>query len=100
MRPIAGATILNAARESRPDVGSSRKSNSSGLLASSTAMVSRLPKEVPLQEKYDYCETIIDLLEMRPIAGATVGSAGPEPADPTVAPAIGRISSKSMIVSQ
>ncbi|CAG7950854.1 unnamed protein product [Penicillium nalgiovense] len=36
----------------------------------------RQPKEVPLQEKYDYCETIIDLLEMRPIAGATVGSAG------------------------
>ncbi|CAG8892652.1 unnamed protein product [Penicillium egyptiacum] len=36
----------------------------------------RQPKEVPLQEKYDYCETIIDLLEMRPVAGATVGSAG------------------------
>lgn len=36
----------------------------------------RQPKEVPLQEKYDYCETIIDLLEMRSIAGATVGSAG------------------------
>jgi ABC-type multidrug transport system ATPase subunit len=36
----------------------------------------RQPKEVPLQDKYDYCETIIDLLEMRPIAGATVGSAG------------------------
>ncbi|KAJ5506588.1 CDR ABC transporter [Penicillium expansum] len=36
----------------------------------------RQPKEVPLQEKYDYCETIIDLLEMRSIAGATVGSVG------------------------
>jgi ABC-type multidrug transport system ATPase subunit len=36
----------------------------------------RQPKEVPLQEKYDYCEKIIDLLEMRSIAGATVGSAG------------------------
>ncbi|KAJ5168761.1 CDR ABC transporter [Penicillium canariense] len=34
----------------------------------------RQPKEVPLQEKYDYCEKVIDLLEMRPIAGATVGS--------------------------
>lgn len=36
----------------------------------------RQPKEVPLKEKYEYCETIIDLLEMRSIAGATVGSAG------------------------
>ncbi|KAJ5776430.1 uncharacterized protein N7511_001441 [Penicillium nucicola] len=36
----------------------------------------RQPKEVPLQEKYDYCEKVIDLLEMRSIAGATVGSAG------------------------
>ncbi|KAJ5956072.1 hypothetical protein N7501_010351 [Penicillium viridicatum] len=36
----------------------------------------RQPKEVPLQEKYDYCETIIDLLEMRSVAGATVGSSG------------------------
>ncbi|OQE46403.1 hypothetical protein PENCOP_c001G07055 [Penicillium coprophilum] len=36
----------------------------------------RQPKEIPLREKYDYCETIIDLLEMRSIAGATVGSAG------------------------
>ncbi|KAL3456754.1 ABC-2 type transporter-domain-containing protein [Aspergillus heterothallicus] len=36
----------------------------------------RQPKEVQLQEKYDYCEKIIDLLEMRPIAGATVGSGG------------------------
>jgi ATP-binding cassette subfamily G (WHITE) protein 2 (SNQ2) len=36
----------------------------------------RQPKEVPLQEKYDYCETVIDLLEMRSIAGATVGTAG------------------------
>ncbi|RHZ45989.1 putative ABC transporter [Aspergillus thermomutatus] len=36
----------------------------------------RQPKEVPIEEKYDYCEKIIDLLEMRPIAGATVGSGG------------------------
>ncbi|PWY91900.1 ABC transporter [Aspergillus sclerotioniger CBS 115572] len=36
----------------------------------------RQPKEVPIQEKYDYCEKIIDLLEMRPIAGAIVGSGG------------------------
>ncbi|KAL4735804.1 ABC-2 type transporter-domain-containing protein [Aspergillus similis] len=36
----------------------------------------RQPKEVPLEEKYDYCEKIIDLLEMRPIAGATVGAGG------------------------
>jgi ABC-type multidrug transport system ATPase subunit len=36
----------------------------------------RQPREVPLQEKYDYCEKVIDLLEMRSIAGATVGSAG------------------------
>jgi ATP-binding cassette, subfamily G (WHITE), member 2, SNQ2 len=36
----------------------------------------RQPREVPLQEKYDYCEKIIDLLEMRSIAGATVGGAG------------------------
>ncbi|KAJ5825703.1 CDR ABC transporter [Penicillium riverlandense] len=36
----------------------------------------RQPKEVPIQEKYDYCEKVIDLLEMRSIAGATVGSTG------------------------
>lgn len=36
----------------------------------------RQPKEVPVKEKYDYCEKIIDLLEMRSIAGATVGSGG------------------------
>ncbi|KAL4955523.1 ABC-2 type transporter-domain-containing protein [Aspergillus filifer] len=36
----------------------------------------RQPKEVPIKEKYDYCEKIIDLLEMRSIAGATVGSGG------------------------
>ncbi|KAK5012933.1 ATP-binding cassette transporter snq2, partial [Cryomyces antarcticus] len=33
----------------------------------------RQPKEVSLQEKYDYCETVIDLLEMRDIAGAAIG---------------------------
>lgn len=36
----------------------------------------RQPKEVPIEEKYEYCERIIDLLEMRPIAGATVGKIG------------------------
>jgi len=36
----------------------------------------RQPKEVPTQEKYEYCEKIIDLLEMRDIAGATIGSMG------------------------
>ena len=36
----------------------------------------RQPKEVPIKEKYDYVETIIDLLEMRDIAGAAVGSPG------------------------
>ncbi|KAF7679880.1 abc drug exporter [Alternaria burnsii] len=36
----------------------------------------RQPKEVPIQEKYDYVEKIIDLLEMRDIAGAAIGTAG------------------------
>ena len=36
----------------------------------------RQPKEVPIQEKYEYCERIIDLLEMRDIAGATIGQIG------------------------
>lgn len=36
----------------------------------------RQPREVPLQEKYDYCETIIKLLEMENIAGAAVGTNG------------------------
>ena len=36
----------------------------------------RQPKEVPLEEKYEYCERIIDLLEMRSIAGATIGKIG------------------------
>jgi ATP-binding cassette, subfamily G (WHITE), member 2, SNQ2 len=36
----------------------------------------RQPKEVPLKEKYEYCETIIDLLEMRDIAGAVIGEQG------------------------
>ncbi|OAL35003.1 hypothetical protein AYO20_05718 [Fonsecaea nubica] len=36
----------------------------------------RQPKEVPVKEKYAYCETIIDLLEMRDIAGATIGTVG------------------------
>ncbi|KAH8730783.1 ABC-2 type transporter-domain-containing protein [Phaeosphaeriaceae sp. PMI808] len=36
----------------------------------------RQPKEAPLQEKYDYVETVIDLLEMRNIAGAAIGTSG------------------------
>jgi ABC-type multidrug transport system ATPase subunit len=36
----------------------------------------RQPKEIPLQKKYDYCEKIIDLLEMRDIAGAAIGEIG------------------------
>ena len=36
----------------------------------------RQPKEVPIKEKYEYCERIIDLLEMRNIAGATIGTTG------------------------
>lgn len=36
----------------------------------------RQPKEVSTDEKYAYCERIIDLMEMRDIAGATVGSTG------------------------
>lgn len=36
----------------------------------------RQPKEVPLEEKYDYVEKIIDLLEMRSIAGAAIGKIG------------------------
>ncbi|KAI0884704.1 ABC-2 type transporter [Annulohypoxylon maeteangense] len=36
----------------------------------------RQPKEVPTKEKYEYCETIIDLLEMQDIAGATIGTVG------------------------
>lgn len=36
----------------------------------------RQPHEVPKEEKLAYCETIIDLLEMRDIAGATIGKVG------------------------
>ncbi|MCJ1435794.1 hypothetical protein MMC27_005169 [Xylographa pallens] len=36
----------------------------------------RQPKEVPVKEKYEYCERIIDLLEMRSIAGAAIGNIG------------------------
>lgn len=36
----------------------------------------RQPQEVPKEEKLAYCETIIDLLEMRDIAGATIGRIG------------------------
>ncbi|KAH7135767.1 ABC-2 type transporter-domain-containing protein [Dendryphion nanum] len=36
----------------------------------------RQPKEVPIQEKYDYVEKIINLLEMRDIAGAAIGKPG------------------------
>ena len=36
----------------------------------------RQPKEVPIEEKYEYCERIINLLEMQNIAGATIGTIG------------------------
>ncbi|KAI9806551.1 MAG: hypothetical protein M1833_003738 [Piccolia ochrophora] len=36
----------------------------------------RQPKEVPIEEKYDYVERIITLLEMEHIAGATIGDIG------------------------
>ncbi|KAF7560214.1 hypothetical protein G7046_g3922 [Stylonectria norvegica] len=36
----------------------------------------RQPRETPKEEKLAYCETIIDLLEMRDIAGATIGQIG------------------------
>jgi ATP-binding cassette, subfamily G (WHITE), member 2, SNQ2 len=36
----------------------------------------RQPKEVSVQDKYDYCERIIELLEMTEIAGATIGKIG------------------------
>ncbi|KAF6844228.1 ABC transporter [Colletotrichum musicola] len=36
----------------------------------------RQPREVSKQEKFEYCETIIDLLEMRDIAGAMIGKVG------------------------
>lgn len=36
----------------------------------------RQPKEVPKAEKYAYVEKIIDLLEMRDLAGATIGKIG------------------------
>ncbi|EAS28560.3 ABC transporter [Coccidioides immitis RS] len=36
----------------------------------------RRPPEVSIQEKYDYCERILDLLELQPIAGATIGHVG------------------------
>ncbi|KAI1843890.1 hypothetical protein JX266_009946 [Neoarthrinium moseri] len=36
----------------------------------------RQPREVSKEEKYDYCETIIDLMEMRDIAGAIIGKPG------------------------
>lgn len=36
----------------------------------------RQPREVSREEKLSYCETIIDLLEMRDIAGATIGKVG------------------------
>jgi ATP-binding cassette subfamily G (WHITE) protein 2 (SNQ2) len=36
----------------------------------------RQPKEISLEEKYSYCENVLDLLEMRDIAGATIGKVG------------------------
>ena len=36
----------------------------------------RQAENVPVKDKYDYCEKVLDLLEMRSIAGATVGTIG------------------------
>lgn len=36
----------------------------------------RQPADVPIKEKYEYVEHIIDLLEMRDLAGAIVGTMG------------------------
>ncbi|KAL6712243.1 ATP-binding cassette transporter snq2 [Coniothyrium glycines] len=36
----------------------------------------RQPKETPIKEKYEYVEKIIDLLEMRDMAGAAIGIQG------------------------
>lgn len=36
----------------------------------------RQPREVSKEDKYAYCENIIDLLEMRDIAGAAIGNPG------------------------
>ncbi|WEW56926.1 ATP-binding cassette transporter snq2 [Emydomyces testavorans] len=36
----------------------------------------RRPKDIPIQEKYDYCERILELLELQYIAGATIGHMG------------------------
>ena len=36
----------------------------------------RQPREVPLEEKYAYVEKVIELLEMKDIAGATIGITG------------------------
>ncbi|KAK7732284.1 ATP-binding cassette transporter snq2 [Cytospora paraplurivora] len=36
----------------------------------------RQPREVSKEEKFAYCETILDLLEMHDIAGATIGQVG------------------------
>ncbi|KAI1938355.1 ATP-binding cassette transporter snq2 [Ophidiomyces ophidiicola] len=36
----------------------------------------RRPKEIPIKEKYDYCERILELLELQSIAGATIGYMG------------------------
>jgi ATP-binding cassette subfamily G (WHITE) protein 2 (SNQ2) len=36
----------------------------------------RQPRHVSLQEKYRYCEEVMDLLEMRDIAGAVIGAHG------------------------
>lgn len=36
----------------------------------------RRPPDVPLEEKYEYCERILDLLELQPIAGAIIGQPG------------------------
>ena len=36
----------------------------------------RRPQNIPIKEKYDYCEKILELLELQPIAGAVIGQPG------------------------
>ncbi|KAI1334283.1 ABC-2 type transporter-domain-containing protein [Xylariaceae sp. FL0016] len=36
----------------------------------------RQPREVSREDKYAYCETVLELLEMQDIAGATIGTVG------------------------
>ena len=36
----------------------------------------RQPREVPLKEKYEYVERVLDIMEMRDVAGAIIGTPG------------------------